>query len=620
MAGQRRYPIGAEVQTDGIHFRVWAPGRRHVEVVFEDSSQQLKPEHDGYFSGLSREARTGSLYRFRLDHADLAPDPASRFQPDGPHGPSQVIDPLEFDWTDESWKGRQLAGLIIYELHIGTFTRDGTWGAAIRELAELAEIGINCIEVMPVADFAGKFGWGYDGVDLFAPTRLYGTPDDFRRFVDAAHAQGIAVLLDVVYNHFGPDGNYLGKFAADYFTDRHETDWGAAINFDDEQCGPVREFFLTNAAYWIQEFHLDGLRLDATQNIYDDSPPDRHILTQIGKQARSAAPDRTILIIAESEPQLPQLCRPVAAGGYGLDAVWNDDYHHAAMVALTGHREAYYTDYHGSPQEFISTAKYGYLYQGQWHAWQNKRRGQPGFDLPLSAYVNFIQNHDQVANSGRGLRAQHLTSPGRYRTLTALTLLMPGTPLLFQGQEFAASSPFQFFADHGPQLAALVEAGRAQFLSQFPRLVDPQMRTLLGQPHDPQTFHRCKLDFSERVSNASSYQLTRDLLRLRRNDPAFQLTSPRAVDGAVLGPQAFVLRYFYEKGGDRLLVVNLGHDLDLSIVPEPLLAPPRAMQWHILLSTEAPQFGGNGVCPLAGDTRDWKIPAEAAVLLTGKPT
>lgn len=619
MAGQRRYPIGAEVQMSGTHFRVWAPDRRHVEVLVENGPRhELQAEQAGYFSGLVPGARAGSLYRFRLDQVDLVPDPASRFQPSGPHGPSQIIDSSQFEWTDATWAGRQLAGLIIYELHVGTFTTEGTWVAAIRELAELAEIGISCIELMPVADFAGEFGWGYDGVDLFAPTRLYGTPDDFRRFVDAAHSKQIAVLLDVVYNHFGPDGNYLGKFAADYFTNRHETDWGAAINFDGEQSGPVREFFLTNVAYWIQEFHLDGLRLDATQNIYDDSPPGRHILTQIGQQVRVAAPDRKILIIAENEPQLPQLCRSVAAGGYGLDAVWNDDYHHAAMVALTGHREAYYTDYHGSPQEFISIAKYGYLYQGQRYAWHGRPRGQPGFDLPLAAHVNYIQNHDQVANSGRGLRVQYLTSPGRYRALTALTLLMPGTPLLFQGQEFAASSPFFYFADHGAELASLVAAGRTQFLSQFSSLADEHMQILMGQPHDPQAFHRCKLDFSERASHAAEYHLTRDLLKLRQSDPAFQVTTSRAVDGAVLGPDAFALRYFCESRGDRLLLVNLGHDLDLSIVPEPLLSPPQGMQWHILLSTDYPPYGGNGVRPLEGSAGGWNIPAELAVVLSGK--
>lgn len=619
MPGVRRYPIGAEVQGDGTHFRVWAPDRLHVEVVFESGrGQELVPERGGYYSGFATGSRAGSLYRFRLDRTDLVPDPASRFQPSGPHGPSQVVDSRQFAWTDADWTGRELAGLVNYELHVGTFTQEGTWEAATNQLAELADLGINCIEVMPVSDFAGEFGWGYDGVNLFAPTRLYGSPDDFRNFVNTAHAHQIAVVLDVVYNHFGPDGNYIGKYATSYFTDRYKTDWGAAINYDGTNCGPVREFVLSNAAYWIDEFHLDGLRLDATQNIYDEAPPKKHILTQIAERARAAAPHRRILLIAENEPQHPQLCRPVSADGYGLDALWNDDYHHSAMVALTGNREAYYTDYQGRPQEFISAAKYGYLYQGQWYRWQKQRRGQPGLDLPVSAYMNFIQNHDQVANSGQGLRAHQLCSPALYRAMSALTLLMPGTPMLFQGQEFAASTPFLYFADHVPELAAMVEAGRIEFLSQFPSLADPLMQAQFAKPHDPETFRRCKLDFAERTSHQAEYQLTKDLLKLRRTDAAFRMTVPRSVDGAVLAEQAFVLRYFCERQQDRLLVINLGHDLDLSIVPEPLLAPPQGMRWRVVLSTEEPQYGGHGVSAVEPTEGGWHLPAEVAIVLAGE--
>ncbi|MDB5334799.1 MAG: treZ, partial [Planctomycetaceae bacterium] len=283
MSERRRYPIGAEPTSDGVHFRVWAPDRREVAIVVDGQpAQRLKAEGNGYFSGLQAGIAQGARYRIQLDQGEAFPDPASRFQPDGPHGPSQVVDPHQFAWTDSAWPGHGLLGLVIYELHIGTFTPEGTWAAATHELQELAGIGINCVEVMPVADFAGEFGWGYDGVNLFAPTRLYGTPDEFRTFVDTAHSLGISVLLDVVYNHLGPDGNYLDQFAKSYFTDRYTTDWGAALNFDGPECTPVREYFLTNAAYWIDEYHLDGLRLDATQNIYDDAPPASHILTHIG--------------------------------------------------------------------------------------------------------------------------------------------------------------------------------------------------------------------------------------------------------------------------------------------------------------------------------------------------
>ncbi len=611
----RRYPVGAEPQRGGVHFRVWGPDCQRLSVVInEDSVHELTSEEAGYFSGLVPGDLVGALYQFRLENSDLVPDPASRYQPFGPHGPSQVVESRGFDWSDQDWVGRELQGLVVYELHIGTFTPAGTWTAAAGELGELADLGITCIELMPVAEFRGNFGWGYDGVDLFAPTRLYGTPDDFRRFVDSAHANGIAVVLDVVYNHLGPEGNYLGRFARGYFTDRYETDWGAAINFDGEESTGVREFFLTNVAYWIQEFHLDGLRLDATQNIYDSAPPSRHILTQIGECARAAAPGRSILLIAENEAQHPVLCRNVAAGGYGLDALWNDDYHHSAMVVLTGHREAYYVDYLGTPQEFVSAAKYGYLYQGQWYSWQTKRRGQPALDLPLPTFINFIQNHDQVANSGRGLRAHQQTSPALYRTFMALTLLMPGTPMLFQGQEFAASTPFLYFADHEAELASLVEAGRIKFLGQFPSLKDRDMVAQIASPHDPHTFERCKLDFSERISHSAEYQLTKDLLKLRRTHPGFQPPS-RGVDGAVIGPRAFVLRYYFGGDQDRLLVVNLGQDLDLPVLPEPLVAPPFNRHWEVLLSTEEPKYGGSGVRSPDREDGGWFVPGEVAIVL-----
>ena len=435
----------------GVHFRVWASQRCHVEVVLEGGPGQrpgaeprvvaLMPEASGYFSGLVAGADAGTLYRYRLDgEATLYPDPASRFQPRGPHGPSQVIDPDSFDWHDSLWPGVPLIGQVIYEMHLGTFTSEGTWEAASRELPELAKVGITVIEIMPIADFPGRFGWGYDGVNLFAPTRLYGTPDDCRRFVDRAHALGLGVILDVVYNHFGPDGNYLMRFSPEYFSARYTTDWGEAINFDDEHAGPVREFFLANAGYWIDEFHFDGLRLDATQNIYDSSSD--HILAAVARVVRQAAHGRATLLVAENERQQTHMVRPPAQGGYGLDALWNDDFHHSAMVALTGRNEAYYTDHHGTPQEFISALKWGYLYQGQWYTWQQQRRGTPAFGLQPATFVTFIQNHDQIANSGRGLRCHRLTSPGRSKALTAVMLLGPGTPMLFQGQEFAASSPF----------------------------------------------------------------------------------------------------------------------------------------------------------------------------------
>lgn len=620
----RRLPVGAEcLPGGGVHFRVWAPRRRRVSVFLEGTAGQistgpreveLSSEGDGYFSSTVHQAGDGSCYRYRLDGgADLFPDPASRYQPDGPHGPSQVVDPAGFDWTDEDWRGIGVAGQVIYEMHIGTFTQEGVWATAAEQLPDLANLGITVLEVMPVAEFPGLFGWGYDGVNLFAPTRLYGRPDDFRAFVDTAHAAGLGVILDVVYNHLGPDGNYLKQFSEDYFTDRYENEWGEPINFDGENSGPVREFFLANVAYWIREFHLDGLRLDATQQIFDASP--EHILAAITRTARAAAEPRSVLLVGENEPQQMRLVRPLEAGGYGLDMLWSDDYHHSAMVALTGRNEAYYTDYMGSPQEFISAAKYGFLFQGQRYKWQKKRRGTPTYGADPRVFVTFTQNHDQIANSGAGHRVHMLTSPGRHRTILALTLLGPGTPMLFQGQEFAASSPFLYFADHQPELADRIQEGRAQFLGQFPSLALPEMQEYFADPADPDTFHRAKLDLAEREGHPQAYSLVRDLLRLRREDPVFSNPRPGGVDGAVLGDEAFVLRFFGEEGDDRLMLVNMDRDLQLDVVPEPLLAPPEGRVWRILWSSEDPRYGGLG-SPLVETDAGWRIHGQAAVVMS----
>jgi maltooligosyltrehalose trehalohydrolase len=619
---RRRLPVGAELQPNGgVHFRVWAPRRRSVDVVCEGGLAAaggrslfttLEAEGNGYFAGFVTEAGRDTLYHYRLDGGELFPDPASRFQPEGPHGPSQVVDPDAFRWTDAGWKGCPLKGQVLYEMHVGTFTPGGTYEAAARELPALADVGVTVLEVMPVAEFVGGFGWGYDGVDLFAPYHHYGTPDDFRRFVDRAHALGLGVLLDVVYNHQGPDGCYLKVFAEEYFTGKYANDWGEAINFDGPGAGPVREFYLANAGYWIDEFHLDGLRLDATQNIYDESP--EHILAALARRVRSAAGGRATLLVNENEPQQVQLVKPAEQSGYGLDALWNDDFHHSARVALTGKNEAYYTDYLGRPQEFIATAKFGYLYQGQWYKWQKKRRGTPTFGVPPAAFVNFLENHDQLANSGAGRRLHTLASPGRLRAMTALLLLGPGTPMLFQGQEYAAPQPFLYFADHKPELARRVAKGRAEFLAQFPSLACPVMQERLADPGERATFERCKLDPSQRVRHAEAYQLHRDLLRLRRQDPVFAAQQPGGVDGAVLGGSAFILRFFGQGGDDRLLLVNLGSDLAFDPAPEPLLAPPADRLWTGLWSSEDPQYGGQCARPMKGE-ENWVIPGESATVL-----
>jgi maltooligosyltrehalose trehalohydrolase len=614
---QRRMPVGAEIVEGGAHFRVWAPHSQTaaVQLLSPTNGQTkivpLEQEPGGYFSGTVPDARAEMLYKFQLASGTF-PDPASRFQPEGPHGPSQIIDPNAFRWSDAAWRGIAREGQVIYEMHIGTFTPEGTWRLAMEQLPELAKLGITTLEIMPVADFPGRFGWGYDGVDLFAPTRLYGAPDDFRAFVDRAHALGMGVILDVVYNHIGPDGNYLKQFSPDYFTDRYQNEWGEALNFDGANAGPVREFFIANAGYWIDEFHLDGLRLDATQQIFDSS--EDHVLAAMTRRVREAARGRATFLVAENEAQQTALVRAPAQGGYGLDALWNDDFHHSATVAVTGHNEAYYSDHHGHPQELISAMKRGYLFQGQWYSWQKKKRGWPTTGLHPANFVNYIQNHDQIANSLHGIRLHELANPGRLRAITALLLLGPGTPMLFQGQEFAASAPFLYFADHNPELAKLVAVGRRKFLEQFPSVACPESSRCLANPESETTFKRCQLDFTERERHATYYALHRDLIKLRREDTLFRHPRPGGVDGAVLAAEAFVLRFFGDEGDDRLLLVNLAADLELRQMPEPLLAPVEGCAWKLLWSSEDPRYGGLGTPPLGEG--GWRIPGHAALVLT----
>jgi maltooligosyltrehalose trehalohydrolase len=604
------YATGAQLDENGAHFRIWAPGHRKISLSIAGVEHSLTADAPGYFSGYVTGAKNGETYTLTVDGEGPFPDPASRFQPSGPHGPSQIVDATKFQWTDRAWRGVKLQNQILYEMHVGTFTPEGTWRAATEQLSALADLGVTVLEVMPVADFVGEFGWGYDGVNLFAPTRNYGGPDDFRKFVDRAHALKIGVILDVVYNHLGPDGNYLSHFSQAYFSKQYETDWGAAINFDGENSTPVREFYLCNAAYWVKEYHLDGLRLDATQNIYDKSKD--HILAAIGRAARKAGAGRDIILVGENEPQEVQLLRGETEGGYGLDALWNDDFHHSAMVAATGKRDAYYMDYLGTAQELVSAVKYGFLYQGQWYSWQKKRRGSPTFGTKPAAMVAFLQNHDQVANSARGQRLHELTSPGTYKALSALMLLAPSTPMLFQGQEFAASSRFLYFADHKPELAKQVLKGRAEFLSQWRSLALAEIR--YDDPAFRETFENCKLNFSERRAHGEIYALHKDLIGLRNTEEVFR-RQDRDFDGAVLAADTFVLRFFCkDHRNDRLLVINLGRDLTFNPAPEPLLAPPEQSAWSVLWSTDSAKYGGNGT-PVLDSDLNWLIPAQSAIVL-----
>jgi maltooligosyltrehalose trehalohydrolase len=619
-AGHLHGACGAEITDEGVRFSAWAPAAQRVVVVLQSpmpGEHELDAVGDGYFSGFVQGVAAGARYRFRLDGDGLFPDPCSRFQPEGPDGPSLVVDPRRFAWTDAEWRGIDMRGQVLYELHVGAFTREGTFDAAAADIANLRELGVTVLELMPVAEFPGKHNWGYDGVGLFAPFHGYGDEHALRRFVDAAHALGIAVILDVVYNHVGPHSNYLDRFSPSYFTDRHENEWGAALNFDGPDSGAVRAHFVRNAAYWISEFHLDGLRLDATQSIHDQTRP--HVLAEVAAAARAAARDRRIILVAENEPQNVACLLPPEAGGYGLDAMWNDDFHHSARVALTGRRDGYFHDHRGSAQEFVAAAKRGFLFQGQRYDWQQQPRGTPVLDRPAWSMIVFTQNHDQVANTLDGRRLHTIAAPARLRAMVALTLLCPQTPMLFMGEEFAASAPFTFFADPCAGEGSQVWAGRREFLSQFDHYDSPDAQAIVPDPCAASTFLAAKLDRSEREKHAHVYSLYRDLLRIRRSDPVISAQRADRLDGAVLAPAAFVLRFFDAEYGDRLLAVNLGTDLDVPSVPEPLLAPPAGARWVLDWSSEHTRYGGLGVLDPCRDS-GWRLPSDSATLMRAEPS
>lgn len=602
----RSFAMGAEILPDrsSVHFRVWAPDHKSAELILVPEipacpdckdlppSLILEKDADGYFSGSLPFITENILYGFRLDGSTRCyPDPASRFQPQGVNGLSRIIDHNSYTWNDSEWKGITEDNRVIYEVHIGTFTSEGTWEAARKQLPELASLGITVIELLPIAEFQGRFNWGYDGIFQFAPSHHYGTPDELRSFIDQAHQCGIGVILDVVYNHLGWGADLFSEFSKHYFTKKYKNEWGAAINFDDCNCGPVREYFLANAVYWIQEYHFDGFRIDATQQIFDSSK--NNIIKEIVQNVRAAAKSKSVFVIAENECQDTTLFHD-----YRIDAVWSDDFHRSSTVALTGHAEAYYSDYRGRPQEFISAAKYGYLYQGQYYSWQKKTRGTSALDLPAGYFIHYLQNHDQIANSLRGLRIHAICDPALYKAFTLLLLLGPQIPLIFQGQEFCSSAPFYFFTNKGETGNSRAARGRKMFLSQFPSIAAAS-GPLVPDPGDPQAFQKCKLNFEERFINRPIYLFHKDLLSIRKREPVFRLNGRKSVDGAVIGDNAFLLRYSgMISHEDRLLIVNLGKDFSLVPNPEPLSAPPKGCEWKEIISSEDPLYGGNSTFPL----------------------
>jgi len=490
-------PFGAELTNDGrVRFRLWAPAAHEVELVLPDGAVSMSALPNGWFELATNKARAGSRYRYRIDGKLEVPDPASRSNPDDIHGPSEVIDPAEFEWNDDEWRGRPWHEAVIYELHVGTFTPEGTFAGVEKKLDHLVELGVTVIELMPIADFPGKRGWGYDGVLAFAPESAYGRPEDLKSLVAAAHQRGIAVMLDVVYNHFGPEGNYLHAYAPQFFTDRHHTPWGAAINFDSPGSRTVRDFYIHNTLYWLEEYHLDGLRFDAVHAIVDDS--ETNILTEIARAAHAApGRERQIFLVLENGANQARFLGPPGATDT-FDGQWNDDVHHCFHLLLTGETDGYYEDYVDNPHAMLCRCMAeGFGYQGQVSAHLGAPRGEASAQLPPTAFVNFLQNHDQIGNRALGERIAAIAhSPEALRAAYAVLLLAPSPPLLFMGEEWAAPQPFPYFCDFEPELAAKVREGRKREFSRFEKFSDKGGLSALPDPSATETFRAAKLDWS----------------------------------------------------------------------------------------------------------------------------
>lgn len=606
--------LGAHVIENGTRFGVWAPKATSIDVQIETSEgirlHRLDRDADGVHEGFIGGVAAGARYRFRVDGDDAFPDPRSRFQPDGVHGASEAIDPRSFQWTDDDWPGISIDRLIAYELHIGTYTEAGTFEALINELAEIARLGVTAIEIMPVADFPGRWNWGYDGVDWFAPSRAYGRPDDFRRLVDAAHGNGLAVILDVVYNHFGPDGNYVRVYSDHYFTDRHATPWGEAINYDGPGSAFVRDFVLDAVRDWITEYHIDGLRLDATDTIVDDSSP--HILAEIRRAAHSAT-ERNVVVIAEEARNSVRTIGLTQRGGFGIDAVWADDFHHELRVLLTNAHENYYADYTGSTTELALAINEGFVYQGQFSMASGEPRGSRVTDEPATSFVFCIQNHDQVGNRPFGERLNHEIEAGRYAVASALLLLVPETPLLFMGQEFSASTPFLYFTDHEPELGKLVTEGRRREFGGFRGFRDERLRESIPDPQSERTFLASKLKLDERQRHAGVYRLYQDLIALRKSDPVLSQRSREGTHARSLGGQALVVHRWSEDH-HRWLIANFGSELCVTANQIEGYRGAQISNLSVVLSTTDEKYGHTGTRATI-EPAVITIPARSAVLL-----
>ncbi|WP_394041252.1 malto-oligosyltrehalose trehalohydrolase [Roseixanthobacter liquoris] len=551
-------PFGAQIETNGVRFRLFAPAQRRVTLVLEETRAfSMHRTLDGWHQCVVPAAGAGTRYRFQLEDGLMVPDPASRYQPEDAHGPSEVIDPARYTWRDTDWHGRPWHEAIIYELHIGAFTSEGTFRAATERLDDLVELGVTAVEIMPVADFPGGRNWGYDGVLFYAPDSSYGRPEDLRAFVDAAHARGLMVILDVVYNHFGPDGNYLHAYAPCFFTERHRTPWGAGLNFDGPNSAVVRDFMIHNALYWLQEFHMDGLRLDAVHAIMDDSA-DR-FLNELERRVRAACRGRHVHLIVENEANEAHLLEGDPSTRF--TAQWNDDVHHAVHAAITGEAEGYYADYAGDTERLGRALAEGFAFQGEHMPYRGTERGEPSAHLASIAFVAFLQNHDQIGNRAFGERITALAPREAVRAAAALYLLGPQIPMLFMGEEWAAAQPFLFFCGFEGDLAEAVRAGRRAEFARFPAFRDPDMRERIPDPVAQSTFLASKLEWSDRdlAEHLEWLDWYRHVIAVRREHvwPLLPLLTGRLSATRVVGRAAVEVAWTLEDGRRLCVAANL---------------------------------------------------------------
>jgi malto-oligosyltrehalose trehalohydrolase len=571
MTKLHRIPQGADVVPGGgVRFRLWAPNCTHIAVETRDGREPARslpmvPSGDGWYEILVPYARAGTRYQYILPDGMRVPDPASRFQPDDAHGPSEVVDPTAYAWSDAAWSGRPWHEAVLYELHVGAFTPEGTFRAALERLEHLVTLGVTGIEIMPVADFPGRRNWGYDGVLLYAPDSSYGRPEDLMALVDAAHARGIMVLLDVVYNHFGPDGNYLSLYAPAYFTDRHQTPWGAGLNFDGPESGAVREFIIHNALYWLDEFHLDGLRLDAVHAILDDGPYD--VLDELAERVRAARRRDVHLVLENEENQSRRLARDADGWTPHYTAQWNDDVHHVLHVAATGEDQGYYAEYVGDPAKLGRALAEGFAFQGEMMNFRGCPRGEPSGALPPTAFVSFIQNHDQIGNRAFGDRLAAIASPEALRAIAAVYLLLPQIPMLFMGEEWHACQPFPFFCDFDGELADAVRKGRRLEFARFSEFQAEAARDRIPDPQSDSTFASAKLDWGDLQDpgHRAWFDFYRRLLTRRREAivPLLPGMGGHAANYEILGPSAVVVRWRFDRGMEKgvlTLAANLSQE------------------------------------------------------------